>query len=1140
VQKHKQQILFSASDLTYFAECKHRTWLDRCHLDTPMEKTAETESMRLIMDKGLEHEAAHLKALQEQGLNVVVIQAEDLAEKIRLTREAIHSGADVVFQATLRRGTYIGHADFLLRTNKQSPTGHWVYEVADTKLSHHTKTKFLVQLCFYSDLLSDITGQLPEYIHVELGTGHRDTYRVNDYFAYYSKLMADFERSLKVHAPTPATYPEPCDLCNMCHWRDRCNAQRLQDDHLSQVANITKTQIVKLASIGVATMKALAQVGDQAKVQGIQDPTLIRLVEQAALQVHEKETGEQLVKCLGDVQEGKGFERMPPPDEGDLFFDMEGDPMYPEGLEYLFGVYYFELSEAKFRAFWAHNRIEEGQAFSDFMNFVNNRLAQYPNAHIYHYAHYEKTALKRLMSVHGLHEDSVDNLLRHHKLVDLYKVVREGLRISKPSYSIKQVEKFYGTARTVAVTNAADSIVVYERWRHEQNPALLQSIEDYNFDDCKSTWELREWLLEQRPAHATWFDKNRALPSKPLTEKQLEMAEQRAAKQAEHEAYLADLPSRLANSTYTGKLPEQYRQLLCHLIDFHKRAAKPAWWAIFERLEAEPEELLDDMEVIANLRFADKLVNGKMPRQSKWKFPEQEFKCKAGDGIKILDPDEMVSGTIHSIDEDNCELVISCVRMPLKYAAHGQTMHVSAGAPFDTQIIADAVWRFVENEIDGDVEQSAVRQFLLRKPPSFFHKKAGDVLVQPEQECGQSTLQQTLDLVSNMNKSCLFVQGPPGTGKTYTGSHVIAELIRQGKKVAISSNSHKAINNLVERTAQVLEGMGHHYEGIKIRSKEDQEVEGYGLSNCQKKDLFEDEALTKQEAPDLLAGTAWLFSSWQLTGCFDYLFIDEAGQVATANTVAMGQCADNIVLLGDQMQLGQPIQGDHPGESGLSTLEYLLGHKATIPADTGVFLDQSFRMHPSVCEYISNTFYEGRLRNAPQTEKQGLILNGWLADQFSATGVYCFPVEHDGNSQRSNEEAEAIKRMYLELMKQRFKGPKGEVLPMNAEEIMVVAPYNAQVNLLKRVLPEGARVGTVDKFQGQEAQVVLVSMTTSNENHMPRYLEFLFSRNRLNVAISRAKSLAVVVMSPGLAEVGSKKPETLGLINTFIDLVSQS
>jgi predicted RecB family nuclease len=1104
-----------------------------------MEKAADTQSMLLVKAKGLEHEAAHLAALKSKGLHVVEIQANELDEQIRLTAEAIKSGADVVFQASLRRGNLIGHADFLLKTNKKSTLGLWVYEVSDTKLSHHTKTKFLVQLCFYSDLLADITGELPENIHVEQGNGTCSTYRLNDYYAYYTKLLKEFERSLEQHTAVAKTYPEPCKLCEICPWRNQCHQQRLADDHLSQVANITKTQIVKLAKVGVTTMKGLAQLDEQVQVKGIQEPTLVRLVDQAALQVHEKETGEQIAKCLIEVEYSKGFSRLPHPDEGDLFFDMEGDPMYPEGLEYLFGVYYFEDGTPEFKAFWAHDREQEARAFSEFMDFVNERLVHYPQAHIYHYAHYEKTALKRLMSVHGLHEESVDNLLRNHKLVDLYKVVREGLRISKSSYSIKKVEQFYSTNRTVEVTNAADSIVVYERWRHEQDPQLLQNIYDYNFDDCKSTWELREWLLKQRPADTPWFDKNIELHAKLLTDKQREIAEQRAARQVEHEAYLAELPNRLANSAHSGKLPGQYRQLLCHLIDFHKRAAKPAWWAIFDRIEAEPEELLEDMEVIANLQFADQLVKGIIPRQSKWKFPEQEFKCKTGDKIKVLDSEEMASGTIVSIDEENCELVLSFTRLNLKYAQPGQSMHISMGAPVNSDIIADAVWRFVESEIDGDKEKSAVRQFLLRNRPSFNHKKVGEALVLPERECGQTILQQTIELIHNMDHSCLFVQGPPGTGKTYTGSHVIAELIRNGKKVAISSNSHKAINNLVEKTAQVLEKMGHRFEGVKISNSEEQDAEGYCIHNCKKTELFEDEALNRDIAPDLLAGTAWLFSSWQLMDCFDYLFIDEAGQVATANTVAMGQCADNIVLLGDQMQLGQPIQGDHPGESGMSTLEYLLGHRATIPADTGVFLDESYRMHPNVCGYISKTFYEGRLRNAAQTETQGLVLSGDLAERFGPTGVYCHPITHDGNSQKSIEEAEAIKALYSELLKQSYIGPKGDVLPMNTREILVVAPYNAQVNLLKRVLPNEARVGTVDKFQGQEAQVVLISMTTSNENHMPRHLEFLFSRNRLNVAISRAKSLSVVVMSPGLAEVRSERPSSLSLINTFIDLVSR-
>lgn len=1139
MQKINLDVVCSASDLTYFAECRHRTWLDRCHLDNPMVKALDSESMLLVQEKGFEHEAAYLESLRRLGLTILEVQASELDEKVQKTTEAVLAGVDVIFQATLRRQNWIGHADFLIRTNKKSTKGLWIYEVVDTKLSHRAKTKFLVQLCFYSDLLSDITGALPESIHVELGSGRRSSYRLADYFDYYKHLVKDFESALSTHNVNPTSYPEPCQLCSICPWRDRCDMQRLRDDHLSLVANITKSQIGRLSRAGVSTMKELSEL-KELKVKGIQTDTLGRLAEQACLQVQEKESGQPCVKVIEQVEEDRGFARLPEPNSGDLFFDMEGDPMYPGGLEYLFGVYFYDNGKPSFRAFWAHNRLEEAEAFSAFMDFVKNWLSTHPKAYIYHYAQYEKTALKRLMSIHGLHEDSVDDLLRNKKMVDLYKVVRESLRISKPSYSIKQVEKFYSSKRTVDVTNAADSIVVYERWRQTQDPQLLTNIEDYNFDDCKSTWALREWLVGMRPNQLPWFGQSQN--SKPETKQITQSSrssEDRVAAQVQHEAYLAKLKMRLDSSPHTANLPDTYRQLLHHMIDFHRRAAKPAWWAIFERLDSEVEELFDDMEVIAGLEYQGRLIEGRIPRESIWKFPAQEFKCKVGDRVIVLDKEQMPTATILSIDEINCELTLRCAKIPNRYGLNGQRLSVSGGAPYNTEIIATAIKRFVESEIEVGAQFMAARRFLLREKPRFLHKQFEKHLIQDEEVSGIRPLKQITHLVQGMDKSCLFVQGPPGTGKTYTGSHVIAELVKTGKKVAIASNSHKAVNNLLERTVQVLSGMQVKFAAIKICSDEDQWASGPGITNLEKKDLLGDDVLNPALVPNLLAGTAWLFSSFQLTGCFDYIFIDEAGQVAAANTVAMGLCAENIILLGDQMQLGQPIQGDHPGESGLSSLDYLLGNKATIPPDLGVFLDRSYRMHPSVCNYISNTFYEGRLRHSAITENQGLVLHGNLSELLNGTGVYCLPVPHRGNSQRSEEEASAIAGIYNELIQQEFIGPEGEIFTMNAKEILVVAPYNAQVNLLKRRLPPDARVGTVDKFQGQEAQVILVSMTTSDEESMPRHLDFLFSKNRLNVAISRAKSLALIIMSPGLTEVRSESPETLALINTFLGLVDK-
>jgi superfamily I DNA and/or RNA helicase len=279
-----------------------------------------------------------------------------------------------------------------------------------------------------------------------------------------------------------------------------------------------------------------------------------------------------------------------------------------------------------------------------------------------------------------------------------------------------------------------------------------------------------------------------------------------------------------------------------------------------------------------------------------------------------------------------------------------------------------------------------------------------------------------------------------------------------------------------------------------------------------------------------VAGTAWLLSSAKLEQKFDYLFVDEAGQVSLANILAMSTCAKNIVLLGDQMQLGQPIQGVHPGDSGKSTLDYLLKGEATIAPELGIFLKDTWRMHPEVCRFISEAVYDGRLEAEPKNVNQRLVLKADANPALMPTGVKFLPVEHDGCSQRSEVEAEVVRSLLDSLLLQSYLDRDGNSHAMSLENILVVAPYNQQVNLLKRVLPEGARVGTVDKFQGQEAEAVLVSMTTSSGQYLPRDIEFLY---RLNVAVSRARCLAVVVANPHLLEVDCKTPEQMALVNTL-------
>jgi uncharacterized protein len=265
----------------------------------------------------------------------------------------------------------------------------------------------------------------------------------------------------------------------------------------------------------------------------------------------------------------------------------------------------------------------------------------------------------------------------------------------------------------------------------------------------------------------------------------------------------------------------------------------------------------------------------------------------------------------------------------------------------------------------------------------------------------------------------------------------------------------------------------------------------------------------------------------------DYLFVDEAGQVALANLVSACTSARNIVLLGDQMQLGQPIQGVHPGRSGESALDYLLNGVATIPPDRGVFLATTWRLHPDICRFISDAVYDGRLLPEKHNVRRQLELDVSAHPSLKPYGITFLPIQHDGCSQSSKAEADLIEAIYASALQQRYTDKEGKEHPIGPADILVVAPYNVQVNLLTRTLPPGARVGTVDKFQGQEAPIVIVSMTTSSEKDLPRHIEFLYSRNRLNVAVSRAMCLAVVVANPALTTIRCHTPDQMALVNTL-------
>ncbi len=446
------------------------------------------------------------------------------------------------------------------------------------------------------------------------------------------------------------------------------------------------------------------------------------------------------------------------------------------------------------------------------------------------------------------------------------------------------------------------------------------------------------------------------------------------------------------------------------------------------------------------------------------------------------------AGTIVELDERRC-----VVRLKRGNESGPLPARLTIGPPnpLPTKTQQEALCRVADDILKGGRGFPAVAGILRKAYPRFQGGARRNPIV-----ADGSALDAVTTAVSTLDDSYLVIQGPPGSGKTYTTAHVMVEVLRQGKKVAVAANSHRAIHNVLDRVEEMASERGFAFAGIKKGSSgDDSTYRGRCIQSVASNDDVSLDA-------NLVAGTSWLFADDRFDRHFDYLFIDEAGQVALANAVAMATCARNIVLVGDQMQLGQPVKGVHPGTSGSSVIDFLLEGQPTVAPDRGIFLNVTRRLHPSVCDFISSTFYEGRLKASPENARRRLVFDRAIPG-LEPEGAQFVPVEHSGCSQKSEEEGVVVLKLYTQLIRQRFQDKDGSVRPMTRDDVLVVSPYNVQVNHLKSILPPGARVGTVDKFQGQEARVVLVSMATSDAESLPRDAEFLFSANRLNVALSR-------------------------------------
>jgi uncharacterized protein len=1118
------RILFSATDLANFLGCKHATELDRAVVEGRLKKEHRKDHMLdLLIELGERHERRYIEHLKASGKTVFELEKFSDPDGSR-TIDAMRSGADVIVQGRLINELWGGFTDFLLKVQRPSMLGDWSYEIADTKLSTTTKATAVLQLCLYTELVTKIQGIQPEFMYVIKPDSKNDNdpfdvdqLRVDDYMAYYRMAKQSFEAKL-ASEPDSDSKPEPCNHCQICNWWPTCDKAWRDADHLAFIAGISKSQRVELVEQGITSLTQFAEAEEPVRhhpKRGSLD-AYYKVHRQAKIQLKGRQTGNPEYE-FNDIEKDRGFLLLPEPNPGDVFFDLEGNPRASgDGLEYLFGYVTNEGGEPQYHKFWALNSKQERQVFEQFIDWVLQRWTQFPDMHIYHYAPYEPSALKRMMTKHATREDDVDRLLRGGKLVDLYAVTRQAIRASVESYSIKKLERFYKYERLELLEEAGKALREVERlieldMTRDITADQQRIVELYNQDDCLSTLRLHQWLEKLR---GELCETGIEIPRRPLADPNAKDSVKEMSAEAKR---VFDLLTIDIEDAPVG-LRQESRWQLAHMLEYFRREGKCVWWEFHRMCDLEHEDLLLEARALSGLELEQDVTaaqSTKLPVH-RYRYPAQETMLAVGDTLSDLD--ENTIGTIESINIAECTVDI-------KKTGASVDLHPFSVFEFtyiDPHEMPGSLFAFGEQLAHGARTgvsvQDARLDLLQRARPRFYSLN----LPHP----GNDIVQTAKELAFDLDNSCLAIQGPPGSGKTYVGSQMILALAQSGKRVGVTAVGHEVIRNL-------LEGVHKRSTEQRIRVKLAHKVEKkHELPAYIERLASGKKSLEALESGYIVGGTAWLWSQPNCEQQLDYLFIDEAGQMSLAMALAAGRAAKNIILLGDPQQLEQPQQAIHPHDSGVSALAHILNGRDTIPDDQGLFLPQTWRLHPDICRFTSEQYYNSRLTSRDGLEVQKVVGNS----VFIGSGLQVVTVKHEGNQNRSQEEVAVISDIFNQLLNGQHQSVTKEdgvpvQKPLTIEDILVVAPFNAQVNAIRERLPEGARVGTVDKFQGQEAPIVIYSMTSSSAEDAPRGMSFLYCRNRMNVATSRAQCLALLVCAPPILSPACGTPDHMRLAN---------
>lgn len=1190
------RVYYSASDLTAAVKCE---WALMRKLDAKLgriEAAPEPEDAMLQRAGvlGGEHEARELqRLLAEHGAHVPgrpggvaeIAEPEPRTDAAALviaqesTVAALRDGADVVFQGTFFGDGFVGFADFLVRIPSAADDPRPRYEVWDTKLARKAKITALLQVAAYSRQLQLLDIPIGDSVHLLLGDTSISSHRLSD----IAPVLDDRVARLKLMIDERLAASDPIEWGAPGYTADgrcaECAAQVEEHRDVLLVAGLRGMQRARLMEAGITTIDELA--ASSGEVPGIGDAPLARLRDQARMQLTAPAesgagAGAGVSACARAgagagatavryrVHDASGLAALPEPNAGDIFFDFEGDPLWTDdrgrdwGLDYLFGVIDHDEGGENFRPFWAHDREQEKQALIHFLAYVVDRRRRHPGLHIYHYADYERSHLQMLCARYGIGEAVLDELLRENVLVDLYPIVKRSIRISQSSYSLKKLEPLYmgDELRESEVTTGADSIVAYVDYtvlvaagQAEEAAAQLAEIADYNRYDCVSTLRLRDWLL----ARADEENVGRRPDLVPDELKDDALAREEDVTRAALLAPIENIPAAGRDADQTALA------LAAAAIEYHRREDKTYWWEHFNREIAPIEEWADQRDVFvvdrADLvagwdRAEGRRMDSRVIRLRGRLAPGSRLGIGERPHVMYDDPipdacrpvpagqrGEHSRARVLEVTADGTEVLLEESTGVGNDPWEEFPLALTPAAPIPTRSQRQAILEWgtrVADALPARLPDASLD--LLRRIPPRLAPAPGEsagVLTAPD---AASPIAAIVDSLLRLESSYLAVQGPPGSGKTYVGARVIRHLVERHRwRVGVVAQSHEVVDNVLRQV--VDDGLDAQLVGKRPPGA------GYDVPPPWR--VFDDNAevlpfiVDHADSGFVLGGTAWDFSNASKVprGGLDLLVVDEAGQFSLANTIAVGVSARNLLLLGDPQQLPQVSQGMHPELIDQSALGWLSDGHDVLPAELGYFLALSWRMHPELCAAVSDLAYEGRLASkTPETTSRSLT--------GIAPGLHPVAVSHLGRSTESPEEAARVVDLVRELIAMPWTDPRNARRddPLRPSDIIVVAPYNLQVDLIGRMLSDAGfaetRVGTVDKFQGQEAAVAIVSLTASSAGDVPRGISFVLSRNRINVAISRAKWAAFLVHSPALRDYLPSNATGLAELSGFIRLTT--